>query len=103
MKIFFGGGAISFWRSAVATKLERTLLGHVVSSNEVATNPDKIGAIKEWKEPTHMRELQALLGTAGYYRQYLLDYATTAKPLTSLVGKDGEWQWGPDINRLSTH
>ena len=41
-----------------------------------------------------MRELQAILGTAGYYKQYLPDYATTAMPLTSLVGKDREWQWG---------
>ena len=67
-------------------------LGRVVSSNEVAKDPDKIQAIKEWKEPSHMRELQACLGTAGSYRQYL--------PFTSLVGKDREWQWGPTLQHI---
>ena len=35
-----------------------------------------------------MKALQAFLGTAGYYRQYLPDFATVAKPLNRLVSGD---------------
>ena len=69
-------------------------LGHVVSAQGVATDPKKIEAIKDWPTPKDMKGLQAFLGLAGYYRQYIQDYATIAKPLTVLTGKGVEWKWG---------
>ena len=38
-------------------------LGHVVSAN-----PAKVEAIKKWEPHKDVKELQAFLGTAGYYR-----------------------------------
>ena len=38
-------------------------------------------------------ELQAFLGTVGYYRQYIEGFANLAKPLTRLTGKDNPWCW----------
>ena len=64
-------------------------LGHVVSAEGVATDPAKVEAIKKWEPPPKdVKGLQAFLGTAGYYRQYLPDFATVAKPLTCLVSGD---------------
>ena len=37
-------------------------LGHVVSAEGVATDPDKIAAIHEWKAPKDLKALQAILG-----------------------------------------
>ena len=68
-------------------------LGHVVSKEGVATDPDKVADIKKWHPPRTLKELQAFLGTAGYYRQYLKDYATSAKPLTRLTTKETPWEW----------
>ena len=68
-------------------------LGHIVSQHGVATDPKKIEAIKDWPPPNDVRSLQAFLGTVGYYRQYLPNYATVAKPLTLLTGKKVPWQW----------
>ena len=62
-------------------------LGHVVSTDGVSTDPDKVRAIREWVPPKNTKELQPFLGTTGYYQQYLKDYATTAKPLTILTAK----------------
>ena len=68
-------------------------LGHVVSAEGVATDPDKIAAIREWEAPKDLKALQAFLGTAGYYRQYIPDFATIAKPLTRLTSGDNPWVW----------
>ena len=32
------------------------LLGHIVSEEGVATNPDKIEAVRNWKTPTRLKE-----------------------------------------------
>ena len=38
-----------------------------------------------------MKGRQAFLGIAEYYRQYLPDFATVAKPLIRLVSEDNFW------------
>ena len=68
-------------------------LGHLVSAEGIATDPEKVEAIREWPRPTCVRELQAFLGTAGYYRQYLPDFATVARPLHHLTSKGVDWRW----------
>ena len=71
-------------------------LGHVVSADEVARDPDKVTAIHKWEALKDIKTLQAFLGTAGYYRQYLPDFVTVAKPLTCLISEDNLWIWGTE-------
>jgi hypothetical protein len=69
-------------------------LGHVVSEDGVSTDPEKTAAVDVWPVPRCIKDLQSFLGTVGYYRQFVPDFATTAKPLTILTGKDVKWKWG---------
>ena len=39
---------------------------------------------------------QAFLGLANFYQRFVKDFTKIAKPLTTLTGKDMEWNWGPD-------
>ena len=57
-------------------------LGHVVSKDGVSTDPEKVSAVASWPAPKCLTELQAFLGTVGYYRQYIEGFANIAKPLT---------------------
>ncbi|CAI7863963.1 unnamed protein product [Closterium sp. NIES-54] len=41
------------------------LLGHIISHNQLAMDPSKVQAIREWKEPTSIKEVQAFLGLAN--------------------------------------
>ena len=66
-------------------------LGHVVSADGISTDPEKIEAVRDCPPPSDLKELQAFLGTVGYYRQYLADFATIAKPLTVLTSKGTPW------------
>ena len=65
---------------------EVNYLGHVVSTDGVATDPAKIEAVKEWKRPGHLAELRSFLGFASYYRRFVKDFAKLAAPLHQLVG-----------------
>ena len=72
-------------------------LGHIVSEEGVATDPEKVQAVADWPTPTEIPELRAFLGTVGYYRQYIPNFATLATPLNVLTGKT-DWYWGPEQN-----
>lgn len=63
-------------------------LGHIVSANEVETDPEKIEAIKTWPIPTTLKQLRSFLGFAGYYRRFIKDYSVIAKPLNDLTQPD---------------
>ena len=66
-------------------------LGHIVSAKDVATDPEKVEAIKEWEPLKDIKSLQAFLETTGYYRQYFPDFATVAKPQIRPVSGDNPW------------
>lgn len=67
-------------------------LGHVVSTQGVGMDPEKIIAISELGSTKNLKEVQAFLGTMGYYRQYLGEFAMPAKPLTVLTGNGVPWE-----------
>jgi transposase InsO family protein len=62
-------------------------LGYVISADGVATDPDKIAAVKEWKQPTTTVEVRSFLGFASYYRKFVPGFAKIAAPLHELVNK----------------
>ena len=65
-----------------------------MSEQGVDTDPEKVKTVEEWKEPGSVQDIQAFLGMVGYYRQYIDDFATVARPLTRLTSKDTPWEWG---------
>lgn len=69
-------------------KKEVAFLGHIVTPNGVKPNPDKIEAIKKWPLPRNEKELRGFLGTLGYYRRFVKDFAKIVKPLTVPLQKD---------------
>ena len=62
-----------------------TYLGHVVSSEGVETDPEKIRALSDWPEPHNIKTLRSFLGFTGYYRRFIKDYAKIVKPLNDLL------------------
>lgn len=73
--------------------------GHVVSSQGVIADPDRIVAVQRWTSPSNHKELQVFLGTLGYYRRYIENYATLAKPLYQFNKKKTRWEWNGEAQR----
>uniref|UniRef100_A0A673FWP3 Gypsy retrotransposon integrase-like protein 1 n=1 Tax=Sinocyclocheilus rhinocerous TaxID=307959 RepID=A0A673FWP3_9TELE len=61
-----------------------TYVGHIVSEHGIATDPDKVEAVKRWKQPTDLSSLQSFLGFCGYYRRFIKNYSIIVRPLTEL-------------------
>ena len=67
------------------------LLGHVVSAEGVKVVESKVAAIKDWPTPTCIRDVQAFLGLANFYRCFVRNFASIAHPLTELKGVEFTW------------
>ena len=68
--------------------------GHVVSGDGVSPNKANVRAIKDFPEPTTIKQLQSFLGLANYYRRFIRAFADKAHHLTRLTRKDVKWEWG---------
>ena len=71
-----------------------TFLGHVVSSQGVHTDPNKIQAVSALPEPTTIEQVRSFLGLAGYYRRFIPKFATLSSPLVQLTKKGCKFLWG---------
>nr|GEX30431.1 putative reverse transcriptase domain-containing protein [Tanacetum cinerariifolium] len=63
-------------------------LGHVVNSEGIHVDPNKIKAVKNWKPPKTPTEIRSFLGLARYYRRFMASFSKIAKPLTLLTQKN---------------
>ena len=68
-------------------------LGHIVSADGIATDPSKTAAVKNWPIPQSRREVQQFLGLANYYRRFVGNFASIAKPLQQLTEKNSNFEW----------
>nr|GEY41810.1 putative reverse transcriptase domain-containing protein [Tanacetum cinerariifolium] len=71
-------------------------LGHVVNSEGIHVDPNKIEAVKNWKIPKTPTEIRSFLGLAGYYRRFIASFLKIAKPLTLLTQKNKRFEWGDE-------
>ena len=70
-----------------------SFLGHVVSEEGIGTDPEKIAAVQSWPVPKKRKEVRSFLGLVGYYRKFIPDCSTVAKPLTELTSPSVTFEW----------
>ena len=68
-------------------------LGHAVSEEGIGTDPEKVEAVQSWPAPRGVTEVRSFLGLAGYYRSFVKDFSTIAKPLSALAEKGRSFVW----------
>ena len=61
------------------------ILGHIVSKNKICTDKEKIKVIINMPMRKNAREVQAFMGNYGYYRRFIIQYASIAQPLYALI------------------
>jgi hypothetical protein len=78
-------------------------LGHVVSPEGIAVDPDKVKEVLEWKPPTTVSEVRIFLGLVGYYRRFIPNFSKIAKPITELLKKGNKYLWSETCDETFEH
>lgn len=63
-------------------------LGHIISSEGVHPDPEKVAPISNLSAPTNTKQLKHFLGLSSYYRKFIQNYAAIAEPLYKLLRKN---------------
>jgi len=77
---------------------EIPILGVVVGKGQIQMEQEKIKAVKEWKTPTRVKDVESFLGFANFYQHFIQNFSYTTKPLNELKGKK-EWKWEEEHQR----
>eukprot|EP00253_Pinus_taeda_P011680 PITA_11680 len=85
-------------------------LGHVVSKEGIAVEPEKIRAIMELVAPKSVDEVRYFMGLASYYRRFIENFSYIAYPISSLQKKGKKFKWTKEcevnfeqLKQLLTH
>jgi hypothetical protein len=71
-------------------------LGHVISSEGITVDPDKVRDVLDWKPPTFVTQVRIFLALASYYRRFILNFSKISKPITELLKKGNKYMWSKD-------
>jgi len=67
-----------------------------VSGNDIECDWEKVAAIASWPTPTSIPEVHTFCGLASYYRTFVCNFATKARPLHNLTRKGAVFNWTPE-------
>ena len=82
-----------FWLQSVAFH------GHIVSSEGIRVNSQKIEVVKQCPRPTSTTNIRSFLGLAGYYKRSAEGFSSIASPLTRLTQKIVKFQLSDDYEK----
>eukprot|EP00253_Pinus_taeda_P014522 PITA_14522 len=74
-------------------KEEIQYLGHVITKEGIAVDPEKIRTIMEWPIRKDVVDIRSFMGLAGYYRRFVEGFSRVAYPITSLQKKGKIFKW----------
>jgi len=67
-------------------------LGVVIGEEGIKMEEEKVKGVLDWLTPKYVKDIQKFLGLANYYRQFIKDFASIARPLHDMVKKDKKWE-----------
>jgi hypothetical protein len=72
---------------------ELSYVGHVLTSEGLKPDPNKVKAMMEMPTPTNKEELQRVLGVATYLSKFIPNMSQVTAPMRKLLEKDVEFMW----------
>ena len=76
-----------------------SFLGHMISEEGIAVDPEKIEAVIFWNTSKNVTEIKSFLGLAGYYRRFIEGFLKIAKPMTRLTQKGVKFEWTEECEK----
>ena len=77
-------------------KKELHYLGHILTTDWIKPQTEKIKAICDMKPPTNQKVVREFLGMFGYYRKFINRVGDAARPMMRLTRKDIKFSWSEE-------
>ena len=75
-------------------KTKTEFLGLIISQGNIEMDPIKIKGVSDWPTPKKLKDVQAFMGFANFYRRFIKDFSEIARPMNNLTKKNTTWEWG---------
>ena len=77
-------------------------LGQILTPSGISSDPDKVSAVRQMRQPTNVSEVRRFLGMANQLSKFVPKLADLTKPLRDLLSKQNHWAWGEPQQRSFT-
>jgi hypothetical protein len=74
-------------------------LGHVISSEALLPDEDRVKAILSYPPPRNQKQLRRFLGICNFHHQFIPNNAHFVSPLLILLKKGQKWKWNDDLQK----
>jgi Reverse transcriptase (RNA-dependent DNA polymerase) len=81
-------------KKCILDAAEIEFLGLIISPNGIKMDLIKVEAITSRPVPKQVKDVQAFLGLANFYCQFVHDFSKVTAPLHNLTRKGVVWRWG---------
>jgi hypothetical protein len=78
-------------------------LGHIISKEGIAMDPERIEVIRGWSTPKNVIEVRSFMVLACYYIIFIEGFSKIAHSITSLQNKGVKFQWTLDYEKSFQH
>ena len=75
------------WSKCDFNMEEIPILGVIMGKGQIKMEQEKIKAVKEWKVPTKIKEVESFLGFVNFYWRFIQNFSYIARLLNVLKGK----------------
>jgi hypothetical protein len=79
--------------------IETKFLNMIVNRDDIKINFEKIKAIVEWEQFTHLKEIQAFLKFVNFYKRFIKNFFQIVKSLVKFIRKDQLFSWAKECQR----
>lgn len=97
-KLTYAGLTISPSKSKFAYKRLK-YLGHILDVQGIAMDKSRIEAIENFPRPRCVKDIQRLMGLAGWYRRFIRNFSEITAPISELEKKSVTFEWNEDRER----
>jgi hypothetical protein len=77
-------------------------LGHIISTEGIKPVPDKLDVIHRLAPASNISQVRSLLGTLGFYQNFIPRFAEIMKPISLLLRKGRPFVWGSEQDEALT-
>lgn len=72
---------------------EISYLGLIISTEGICIDTEKVEVVENWETPTYVKDVQALIGFANFYRHFNRTFSNIVRSMINAIKKDNTFCW----------